>query len=41
MYKKYNFESKNLSLAPKSVKQVLEGLTPFLIIAATFIWLWK
>jgi len=34
MYKKYNFESKNLS-------PVLEKLTPFLIIAATFIWLWK
>lgn len=38
MYKKYNFEAKNLSL---TLKQVLEGLTPFLVIAATFIWLWK
>ena len=41
MYKKYNFESKNLSLSSNGLKQVLEGLTPFLIIAATFIWLWK
>lgn len=38
MYKKYNFEAKNLSV---NFKQILEGLTPFLVIAATFIWLWK
>jgi hypothetical protein len=34
MYKKYNYEPKNLSY-------VLEKITPFLIIATTFIWLWK
>lgn len=48
MYKKYNSEPKSLS--PLSIrrsfnevdyKPILEGLTPFLIIAATFIWLWK
>lgn len=38
MYKTYNFEAKNLS---PLLKQILEGLTPFLVIAATFIWLWR
>lgn len=37
MYKKYNFEPKNLS----PLKTALEKLTPLLIIAATFIWLWR
>jgi len=41
MYKKYNFEAKKLSSHSDTFKQILEGLTPFLIIAATFIWLWK
>jgi len=37
MYKKYNFEPKSLS----PLNSVLEKLTPLLIIAATFVWLWK
>lgn len=34
MDKKYNIKAKSLS-------PILEKLTPLLIIAATFIWLWK
>ena len=34
MYKKYNFSFKTLS-------PLLEKLTPLLIIAATFVWLWR
>jgi len=34
MYKKSNFKAKSLS-------PILERLTPLLIIAATFVWLWK
>lgn len=37
MYKKYNFEPKTLS--PLSV--ILEKLTPLLILAAVFSFLWK
>jgi len=37
MYKKYNFEPKTLS--PLSI--ILERLTPLLILAATFVWLWR
>lgn len=48
MYKKYN--SKANSLSPLSFRQndsgsglsvFLERLTPLLILAASFIWLWK
>jgi hypothetical protein len=34
MYKKYNFQANSLS-------PLLEKLTPLLIVAATFIWLWR
>lgn len=34
MDKKYKIEAKSLS-------PILEKLTPFLILATTFIWLWK
>jgi len=34
MYKKYNSE-------PNKLSPILERLTPLLIVAATFIWLWK
>jgi hypothetical protein len=42
MYKTYNFEPKSLSPQKKfNLSQVAEKLVPFLIIAATFVWLWK
>jgi hypothetical protein len=45
MYKKYNFKPESLS--PQSSKQKLdvsvlaERLVPFLIIATSFVWLWR
>lgn len=42
MYKTYNFEPKSLSPQKKfGLNQMAEKLVPFLIIAATFVWLWK
>ena len=42
MYKTYNFEAKSLSPQKKSnLNLMAEKLVPFLIIAATFVWLWK
>ena len=53
MYKSYNFEPKSLSphrarrnfnegLGKKfNLNQMAERLVPFLIIATTFVWLWK
>lgn len=42
MYKSYNFEPKSLSPQKKfDFNLVAEKLVPFLIIAATFVWLWK
>ena len=45
MYKTYNFEPKSLSpqrkLSYSSLQKTAEKLVPFLIIAATFVWLWK
>ena len=42
MYKKYNFKPESLSPQGKSnFSTVAEKLVPFLIIAATFVWLWK
>ena len=42
MYKTYNFEPKSLSPQKKfNLNLVAEKLVPFLIIAATFVWLWK
>ena len=42
MYKKYNFKPESLSPQSKSgFSTVAEKLVPFLIIAATFVWLWK
>lgn len=49
MYKKYNSSLKNLSpyqnglhiKQTNSLSQVAERLVPFLIIASTFVWLWK
>jgi hypothetical protein len=42
MYKSYNFKPDFLS-KPKNwdFSQVAEKLVPFLIIATTFVWLWK
>jgi hypothetical protein len=34
MYKKYNSEANTLST-------ILERIVPFLVISATFIWLWQ
>ena len=42
MYKTDNFEPKSLSPQKKyDFRQTAEKLVPFLIIAATFVWLWK
>lgn len=42
MYKTYNFEPKSLSPQKKyHFSETAEKLVPFLIIAATFVWLWK
>jgi len=42
MYKIYNFKPDFLSKSQKTnFSSVAEKLVPFLIIAATFIWLWK
>jgi hypothetical protein len=45
MYKTYNFEPKFLSPQQKfnnsALQKIAERLVPFLIIAATFVWLWK
>ena len=42
MYKTYNFKPKFLSEDKnQSLNLIAEKLVPFLIIAATFVWLWK
>ena len=42
MYKIYNFKPKSLSPRYSFDFSILaEKLVPFLIIAATFVWLWK
>ncbi len=42
MYKTYNFEPKSLSPQKKiNFNKTVEKIIPFLIIAATFVWLWK
>jgi len=42
MYKLYNFEPKSLSPQKKlNFHQLAEKMMPFLIIATTFVWLWK
>jgi len=42
MYKKYNFKPKSLSPQENfGLKSYAEKIVPFLIIAATFVWLWK
>ena len=42
MYKSYNSEPKSLSPHKNfDFHQTAEKLVPFLIIAATFVWLWK
>jgi len=42
MYKTYNFQPNFLSQPKKNYfNQLAEKLVPFLIIAATFVWLWK
>ena len=50
MYKTYNFEPKSLSPRRNvrngfkpfpAFQSIAEKLMPFLIIAATFVWLWK
>lgn len=42
MYKTYNFKPNFLSPTKKNYfNQLAEKLVPFLIIAATFVWLWK
>lgn len=42
MYKSYNSEPKSLSPQKKfDLHQLAEKLVPFLIIATTFVWLWK
>ena len=49
MYKKYNSKFNNLSpysngyhiTQSSQLSQVAERLVPFLIIASTFVWLWK
>jgi hypothetical protein len=41
-YKKYNFVPESLSpQSSNSLAQIAERLFPFLIIAASFIWLWN
>ncbi len=42
MYKTYNFKPNFLSKRSKTnFSDVAEKLVPFLIVAATFVWLWK
>ena len=42
MYKTYNFQPNFLSQPKKNyLNSLAEKLVPFLIIAATFVWLWK
>ena len=42
MYKTYNFKPDFLSKPNNSnLQKAAEKLVPFLIIAATFVWLWK
>jgi len=41
MYKKYNFKPDFLSPQPQGFALIAEKLLPFLIITATFVWLWK
>ena len=42
MYKKYNFKPDFLSKEQKtSFSDIAEKLLPFLLIAATFTWLWR
>ncbi|MCW1949443.1 MAG: hypothetical protein KIH89_003340 [Candidatus Shapirobacteria bacterium] len=42
MYKTYNFKPNFLSKPKNSALQnMAEKLVPFLIVAATFVWLWK
>lgn len=42
MYKKYNFQPKSLSPNKKfDISIIAEKLVPFLIIATSFLWLWK
>jgi hypothetical protein len=42
MYKIYNFKPKFLSEESKQpLSLVAEKIVPFLIIAATFVWLWR
>lgn len=42
MYKIYNFKPKFLSdRSNQSLNLVAEKIVPFLIIAATFVWLWR
>ena len=42
MYKIYNFKPEFLSETKKtSFSDIAEKLVPFLIITATFVWLWK
>ena len=42
MYKTYNFKPDFLSKSKKTnFSDVAEKLVPFLIVAATFVWLWK
>ncbi len=42
MYKIYNFKPDFLSESKKmDFSKVAEKLVPFLIIATTFVWLWK
>jgi len=44
-YKKHNFKAKSLSPQLRQpthhLTTLIEKLTPFLIIATTFVWLWK
>lgn len=42
MYKTYNFKPKSLSPHYNfDFSKLAERLVPFLIIASTFVWLWK
>jgi len=42
MYKKYNFKPESLSSHKKFDPSILaEKLVPFLIIATSFLWLWR
>jgi len=42
MYKKYNFKPESLSPQKNlGFSAYAEKIVPFLIIAATFVWLWK